>query len=60
MSASSQAITKDEAVRRLRTAGFTQEADELDAWHDVNGNSWGWDGWVRGQHPHVVATIWQE
>jgi hypothetical protein len=49
-------ITKDEAVWRLRAARFTQEADELEAWHD--GNNWGWDGWIRGAHPHVVATIW--
>jgi hypothetical protein len=45
-------------VRRLRTTGFTQEADELEAWRDAHGNNWGWDGWIRGAHPHVVATIW--
>ncbi len=38
-------VTKDEAVRRLRAAGFTQEADDLETWRDANGNNWGWDGW---------------
>jgi hypothetical protein len=51
-------ITKEKAVRRLRAARFTQEADELEAWRDTNGNNWGWDGWIRGAQPHVVATIW--
>ena len=60
MPANSQAITKDEAVRRLRAAGFIREADELDTWHDKNGNLWGWDGWVRGHYPHLIETIWQE
>lgn len=60
MSTNSQAITKAKAVRRLRHAGFVQEAKDLDTWRDVNGNNWGWDGWVRGQFPHVIATIWQE
>jgi len=53
-----EAVTKDEAVRRLRAAGFRLEADQLEAWRDTNGNNWGWDGWVRGAHPHVIATIW--
>jgi hypothetical protein len=51
-------VTKDEAVRRLRAASFTYEADELESWRDANGNNWGWDGWIRTTHPHVVATIW--
>jgi hypothetical protein len=51
-------VTKGEAVRRLRAARLTQEADELEAWRDANGNNWGWDGWIRGTHPHVVAMIW--
>lgn len=53
-------VTKDEAVRRLRAAGFTQEADELEAWRDANSSNSGWDGWIRGAHPHVVKTIWSE
>jgi hypothetical protein len=52
-------VKKDEAVRRLRAAGFNQEAKQLDTWRDVNGNNWGWDGWVRKALPHIVATIWQ-
>ncbi len=51
-------VTKDEAVCRLRAAGYADEANELDVWRDVNGNNWGWDGWIRGAYPGVVATIW--
>lgn len=51
-------VTKDEAVRRLRAAGFTQEADDLEAWRDSKGNNWGWDGWIRGAHRQAVARIW--
>ncbi|MEP0426769.1 hypothetical protein [Rhodopirellula bahusiensis] len=51
-------VTKEEAIRRLRAAGFDNEANDLEAWRDANGNNWGWDGWIRGEHPHVVATIW--
>jgi hypothetical protein len=53
-------VAKEDALRRLRDAGLHQEADELDAWRDVNGNNWGWDGWIRGKHPHVVAVIWTD
>lgn len=60
MSSITQSITKDEAVRRLHVAGHSAIADELEVWRDANGNNWGWDGWIRGQHPHVVATVWQE
>jgi hypothetical protein len=51
-------VTKNEAIRRLRNAGFAQEANELENWRDANGNNWGWDGWIRGTHPHVVRIIW--
>lgn len=51
-------VTKAEAIRRLRAAGFTIEADQLDAYRDKNGNNWGWDGWIRRSQPHVVNTIW--
>jgi hypothetical protein len=51
-------VTKEEAIRRLRAARFMQEADQLAAWRDANGNNRGWDGWIRGAHPHVVETIW--
>jgi len=51
-------VTKAEAVRRLRQAGFVEEAVALDQWRDTNGNNWGWDGWVRGAYPDVVDTIW--
>lgn len=60
MNPNTEVITKDEAVRLLRNAGFAQEANELDAWRDVNGNNLGWDGWIRRQFPHLVATIWQK
>jgi len=53
------AVTKAEAIRRLRAAGFAMEADQLDAWRDANGNNWGWDGWIRRSQPHVVPTIWR-
>jgi len=51
-------VTKDAAIQRLINAGFQQEANELHAWRDMNGNNWGWDGWIRRAHPHVVAAIW--
>lgn len=53
-------VTKEDAVQRLIDAGFEQEANELEAWRDSNGNNWGWDGWIRGSHPHVVAVIWPD
>jgi hypothetical protein len=53
-------VTKEEAVRRLIAAGFQQEANELVNWRDQNGNNWGWDGWIRGAHPQVVAVIWPD
>lgn len=53
-------VTKEEALRRLRDAGFHQEANELEEWRDINGNNWGWDGWIRGTHPQVVAVIWPD
>jgi hypothetical protein len=58
MSQKSTPVKKDEAVRRLRDAGFALEADQLDAWRDINGKNMGWDGWIRRSHPHVVPKIW--
>ena len=60
MTTERQNISKEEAVRRLRGAGFASEADALDAWRSDPGNNWGWDGWVRKAFPHVVATIWRD
>lgn len=51
-------VSKDEAVIRLRSAGMTQEAEELDRWRDANGRNWGWDGWIRRAHPQAISTIW--
>ncbi len=51
-------VAKDEAVRRLRAAGFNREADLLDDWRDINENGWGWDGWIRGAFPDVAPIIW--
>lgn len=53
-------VTKEDAVQRLIDAGFQKEANELGDWRDSNGNNWGWDGWIRGSHPHVVALIWPD
>jgi len=53
------AVPKTEAIRRLRAAGFAIEADQLDAWRNQKrGNNWGWDGWIRKNHPRVVHTVW--
>ncbi len=52
--------TKEDAIQRLIDVGFQQEANELESWRATNGKSWGWDGWIRGAHPHVIATIWPE
>ncbi len=51
-------VTKEKAISRLRDAGLTKEADALKTWRDRNGNNWGWDGWIRRAHPHVVSKIW--
>ncbi len=51
-------VTKQVAIQRLRAAGHYDVAKELDAWRDANGNNWGWDGWIRGAHPHVISVIW--
>ena len=53
-------VTKEDAVKLLLAVGLNQEANELNAWRDVNGNNWGWDGWIRGTHPHVIAVIWPD
>ncbi len=53
-------VQKDEAVRRLRTAELNEIANELEAWRDINGNNWGWDGWIRSAHPNAVAIIWPD
>jgi hypothetical protein len=51
-------VTKEEAIRRLRTAGYRDIATELEHWRDLNGNNLGWDGWIRKAYPIVVVVIW--
>ena len=51
-------VTKVEAIQRLRAAGLKLEAEQLNAWRDANKRNWGWDGWIRGMHPHAVPAIW--
>jgi hypothetical protein len=53
-----ESVTKDEAVQRLRDAGYGDIAFELDNWRDINGKNWGWDGWIRGAYPAVIDVIW--
>lgn len=53
-----KAVSKAEAIRRLRSAGHSREAEELEAWRDINGNNWGWDGFVRREWPDLVDVIW--
>jgi hypothetical protein len=53
-------VSKAEAIRRIRAAGFDHEVNELDAWRTRIGDNKGWDGWIRGKHPHVVAAIWPD
>jgi|HubBroStandDraft_2_1064218.scaffolds.fasta_scaffold242801_2 hypothetical protein len=60
MSEAHEQVQKDEALRRLRSGGYGIEADELERWRDANGNNWGWDGWIRKAHPHVVGTVWPD
>ncbi len=55
-----QPTTKPQAIRRLREARAEREARLLEAWRDKDGRNLGWDGWVRGNHPDVVAIIWQD
>ena len=52
--------TKNEAINRLRAAGFENEADELEAWRNNYGNNQGWDGSIRRRHPHVIHVIWPD
>lgn len=52
-------VSKVEAIQRLRATGHQAIADELEAWRNTIGNSGGWDGWIRGEHPSVVPLIWQ-
>jgi len=53
-----KSITKAEAIQRLRNAGYKREAHQLQDWRDKNGRNWGWDGWIRSVHQHVVLTVW--
>lgn len=51
-------VSKDEAVQRLKDAGYEGVANELKNWRDLNGNNLGWDGWIRGAYPVVNDVIW--
>lgn len=51
-------VSKDEAVQRLKDAGYEGVANELKNWRDLNGNNLGWDGWIRGAYPVVIDVIW--
>lgn len=51
-------VSKAEAVRRLRQAHLNNDADELEAWRNADGNDQGWDGWFRGNRPDPVDIIW--
>lgn len=53
-------VTKEDAIQRLLAARFVHESNELQEWLNNDGNNQGWDGWIRGAHPHVVATIWPD
>lgn len=53
-------VPKEEAIRRLRAAGYQDIANELEKWRDTNGDNWGWDGWIRGAYPIVIDVIWKQ
>ncbi len=50
-------MTKAEAIQALEAAGHVDTAHRLDAWRDKDGNNLGWDGWLRGEFPEVVAHV---
>jgi hypothetical protein len=53
-------VTKDEAIKRLRDAGYSHEANELEEWRDKNGKNWGWDGWIKKEHKQLKEIIWPD
>lgn len=58
-----EAVSFDEAVRRLRDAGEDEAADALESFYAVDGTRRGWDEMVsKGQfhrtYPNARSTIW--
>ena len=52
-------IAYDIAIHRLRLAGMTKIAEEVQLYESVDGDLKGWDGWVRGRYAaDVIDTIW--
>jgi hypothetical protein len=56
-------INREEAALRLTTAGYRDVAERLSYWRNKRGNSWGWDGWLRGvakreQRPDMIDAVW--
>ena len=57
---SSNHVTHEIAVQRLRAAGATIVADEVAAYRSVDDDQ-GWDGWVRGKYGlRIIGIIWPE
>lgn len=50
-------VTHDEAVHRL-TGAFPDAAKQLQAWKNSKGNKFGWDRWIKKQHPDAAQTLW--
>ena len=58
---SSNHVTHEIAVQRLRAAGATIVADEVAAYRSVDDDLKGWDGWVRGKYGlRIIGLIWPE
>jgi hypothetical protein len=58
---SSNNVTHEIAVQRLRAAGATIVAEEVAAFRSVDGDLKGWDGWVRGKYSlRIIGIIWTE
>jgi hypothetical protein len=52
------AVTKKEAIDKLKKAGYNHEAQVLDKWKNSIGDDKGWDGFIRSYAPYTVDTIW--
>ena len=51
-------VTRNEAIRRLEAAGHRNAAAELNQWRNMWGETAGWGGWLRRQHPDAISTVW--
>jgi len=51
-------VSWQEAVRRLKAAGYDRIAAWLHDWRNKDGTKGGWDGSIRRRFPGSVPVIW--